>query len=295
MKLSLAPLAALSALIATAALAGCSVNTDDSGETTEDIKHQRTVMLVSDIDDTIKRTDIKNPAAAAFNAFQAHDQFDGMSALYTDWHGQTDTKKKIIYLSASPGPLIELGKHFLDESKFPGDTSDVKASVVSGRSLTESAGEFKTKKLLEMYDAQVAQKSVPDTYILIGDNGEQDMIAYGNFIDYVASKGGKTDHIYSFIHHVYDSPQGSEIQAPHRAWVTAGDLAVQLHELKLVNDATVGSVLSEVSKGLSSDTDDVIPGFMSCSQFDNWPTLTGDVGTEDFATIESSVKNLCSQ
>jgi hypothetical protein len=294
--MKLFPVLAFAAVcIAAASSMGCAADTSNAGSTSQAIEHQDKTLLVSDIDDTIKRTDVLNKAEAAINALQSHDAFGGMPTLYNQWHGENTDSKQIIYLSAAPGPLIELSKRFLKNSSFPGDTSDVTRSVISGRSLTESAGEFKTKKLLELYDQQVAAGTVPDNYILIGDNGEQDMIAYGNFIDYVASKGGDTSHIYSFIHHVYDTPTGSEIAAPHRSWVTAGDLAVQLRQLNLINDASLGSVLSDVASDASSDTDQVVPGFMSCSQFDNWPTLDGSVGTDDYASVESTVKDLCAQ
>ena len=115
---------------------------------------------------------------------------------------------------------------------------------------------------------------MPRTVILVGDNGEQDMIAYQNFIDYVRSKVGATDRIYSFIHHAYDSPQGSVIAAPHRPFVTAADLAVQLRSLALVSSHTLDTVLRDVAaRTESDDANDVIPSYMHCAQFTAWPSL----------------------
>ncbi|AKU99109.1 hypothetical protein AKJ09_05773 [Labilithrix luteola] len=275
-------------------LIACAANTESGdSSTSESATTVQTTLLVSDIDDTIKRTHVLDKAAAAVNALDSRDPFGGMRALYTRWHRENAPSKQIIYLSAAPGPLIELSKRFLTNSEFPGDTADVTESVVSGRSIFESAGDFKTKKLLEMYDAQVAAKKVPNTYILIGDNGEQDMIAYGNFIDYVRSKGGRTDRIYSFIHHVYDVPEGSPIAAPHRAWVTAGDLAVQLRELGLIGDPSLDDVLAEVATDVTHQAEVVVPSFMSCKQFSSWPYLETSAASNDYATVESDVKDLC--
>ena len=293
----LASLCSLSALLLAAplGLVGCAASTDENTDSTtsQAIENQGTTLLVSDIDDTIKRTDVLSKLESAVNVFASRDSFGGMNTLYNDWHNENTDRKQIIYLSAAPGPLIDLSKRFLENSTFPGNTSNVSDSVISGRSLSQSAGDFKTAKLLAMYDEQRAAGNVPDTFILIGDNGEQDMIAYGNFIAYVASKGGSTKHIYSFIHHVYDSPKGSEIAAPHRAWVTAADLAVQMRTLGLIGDSSLGDVISEVSSDLSSNTSTVIPTFMSCTQFNSWPALPGAVGADDYGAIQDGVTGLC--
>lgn len=284
-------------IAAAAALAfsavGCAASTDNVSADSQDVVARQKTMLISDIDDTIRRTDVLNKAEAAIHGLEFHNAFSGMVTLYTGWHGENTSNKKIEYLSASPGPLVLAGEHFLEESNFPGDTSEIKSSVVSGRKFSESAGDFKTRKLYEMYDQQVATHTVPGTYILIGDNGEMDMIAYGNFIDYVASKGGKTDRIYSFIHHAYDTPKGSEIVAPHRPWVTAGDLAVQLRELGLIGDATLSTVLSQVVTDLHNQPETVIPSFMGCAQFDTWPKLSGSAGANDYTMVQDVVTAFC--
>jgi hypothetical protein len=248
-------------------------------------------VLISDIDDTIKRTDVLDKVEAAINGVQSRNAFAGMSMLYTDWRNEDPSSHKVTYLSAAPGALVLAGMRFLQNSNFPGNGGDVTEAVVSGRKLSESAGDFKSAKLYAMYDAQVASNTVPKTFILIGDNGEQDMIAYRNFIDYVAQKGGSTDGIYSFIHHVYDTPQGSEIVAPHRPFVTAADLAVQLRNLSLINDTSLSGVLTEVATQLGQAQETVIPSFMRCSQLPAWPPL--DPTSKDYTTVETTTGTLC--
>ena len=173
------------------AVSACTATTQDptAGGSDEALTNSSSTLLVSDIDDTIKRTDVPNKVEAVINAFGTTNQFAGMSLLYKGWHDEDTSNKKITYLSAAPGPLLLLGIRFLKGSSFPGDTSDVSQSVVSGRKFSETSGDFKTTKLKQMYDANVAAGTVPNTVILIGDNGEQDMFAYANYIAYVASKG----------------------------------------------------------------------------------------------------------
>ncbi len=289
-------LVAAAFLALTLAASGCASSSENVSSGSQSVVVHGKTLLVSDIDDTIRRTDVLSKTAAVFNGLQFHNPFSGMRLLYTSWHNDNTANKKITYLSASPGPLVLAGEHFLEESDFPGDTSEIKESVVSGRKFSESAADFKTRKLHEMYDAAVATNAVPDTVILIGDNGEQDMIAYGNYVDYVAEKGGDTSRIYSFIHHAYDTPKGTEIAAPHRAWVTAADLAAQLSELGLINDGTLTEVLSQVAMDVTNQPTTVIPSFMGCAQWSAWPKLPGKPATDvagTYQTVQNAVNDLC--
>jgi hypothetical protein len=251
-------------------------------------------LLVSDIDDTIRRTDVLDKVEAVVNALKSKNAFSGMSLLYSSWRDENKANRTITYLSAAPGMFILPGMRFLKDSGFPGDTTDVAASVVSGRQSSETAGAFKTKKLKEMFDTALSTGAVPHTVILVGDNGEQDMIAYGNYIDYVANRGGATDRIFSFIHHVYDSPRGSEIVAPHRPFATAADLAVQLAGLSLIGTPSLARVLHEVASEVVQAPPTVIPSFMKCRQFSAWPKLDqGEPLSNDYSTVKADVTQLC--
>ncbi|MFO0680319.1 MAG: phosphatase domain-containing protein, partial [Polyangiaceae bacterium] len=268
---------------------------EEATESSEDATVKGGMLLVSDIDDTIKRTDVHDKLAAAAAATESRNAFSGMSTLYGRWRGADDGQRKVIYLSAAPGSLIELSKRFLTNSGFPGTLGRVEDVVISGRSLFESAGDFKTQKLEAMYDALVAADRVPGTIVLVGDNGEQDMIAYGNFLRYVTSKGGRTDRIHSFIHHVYDGPDGSPIVAPHVPWVTASDLAVRLSELGLLSDSALAQVLAENAKDAVATPETVVPSFMTCATFASWPASTKSVGTDDYARVKSLTTARCAE
>jgi len=177
---------------------------------------------------------------------------------------------------------------------FPGDSADVSASVVGGRKL-ESSGDFKSKKLIELYDAAVEK---PATMILVGDNGEQDMIAYSNLINHVQATHGKTK-VYSFIHHVYESAgKATPIVSPHTAFLTAADLAVRFYNEEWIDKDTLTKVLSEVAydSGKTNHlTDTAVPPFMECAQFTSWPTIKGDAGDDlrTYETIKTNMKDLC--
>lgn len=288
----------LSILTAVAiSLSGCAVDSDDDASSEAAAatgKKGVSTVLVSDIDDTIKATGIHS-TRVAMNALSTTNEFAGMSMLYTSWHDVDPKTKKITYLSAAPGPAINLGIQFLQGSGFPGDGADVSASVVGGRRF-ESAGEFKGNKLIEMYDAAVDK---PATMILVGDNGEQDMIAYSALIDHVKKVRGKTQ-VHSFIHHVYESAsKATPIAAPHTAFLTAADLAVRFYNASWIDKAALTKVLNEVAfdSGTSSGlADTVVPSFVQCGQFQSWPTMKADAGTasvQTFETIKTNLKGLC--
>ncbi|HSO31674.1 MAG TPA: phosphatase domain-containing protein [Labilithrix sp.] len=285
-------------LLASAALslAACAGTSDDSPSTESAAVTTSKVstFFVSDIDDTIKATGIHSLGVVK-NALSTTNEFAGMSILYASWHAIEPKTKQITYLSAAPGPAINLGISFLQASGFPGDSADVSDSVVGGRR-SESAGQFKGSKLIAMYDAAVEK---PATMILVGDNGEQDMIAYATLIDHVKSAGGTTK-VYSFIHHVYESAgKATPIASPHRAFLTAADLAVQFYNAAWIDEAALTKVLNEVAhdSGKTHDlTDTVVPSFMECGRFTSWPVLDARAGTANvatYATVKSNTKELC--
>jgi hypothetical protein len=287
-------------LVATAislSLSACAAQTDDdasAGAESAATEKKVSAVLVSDIDDTIKETGVHS-AGVALNALSTTSEFAGMSMLYKGWHDVDTKTKKITYLSAAPGPFINLGIDFLRASGFPGDSADVSASVVGGRGL-ESAGDFKGKKLIAMYDAAATK---PDTMILVGDNGEQDMAAYGALIDHVARTRGKTK-VYSFIHHVYESQgKATPITAPHVPFLTAADLAVRFYDAKWIDDAALTKILGEVAYDSGAGRHlyrSVVPSFMECGKFTAWPALDARAGAANLAaydTTKSNLKDLC--
>jgi hypothetical protein len=147
-----------------------------------------------------------------------------------------------------------------------------------------------------MYDAAVEK---PDTMILVGDNGEQDMMAYGALIDHVASTRGKTK-VYSFIHHVYESAgKATPITSPHTAFLTAADLAVRFQAAGWIDQGTLTKVLNEVAydSGRAHDlADTVVPSFMECGAFQSWPALDARAAASNAAayeTVKANMKDLC--
>lgn len=132
------------------------------------------IIIVSDIDDTIKITGVKNKKRLLENAFlNPYEAVRGMSALYRSW--QTEGAD-FFYLSDSPWQLYEPLTQFLSDEEFPVGLMQMKAfDFASGvKTILDSAERVKISALRRL------MKSFPDRkFILIGDSGERDPEIYG--------------------------------------------------------------------------------------------------------------------
>ena len=254
-------------------------------------------LLISDIDDTIKKTGIHSGGVAA-HALGTINEFAGMSILYGSWYKTTGASGKVEYLTAAPGVIDTLGLDFLRESGFPPGRGDIVNFVVSGRDpRSENSGDFKARNLIEIYEQEK-----PEVMILIGDNGEQDITAYSELMKYVSGRNGTT-RVYSFIHHVYESA-GMAIPSGHIPFVTAADLAVHFANHGWIREDGLTRVLGEIEydSGAEKYKTAVKPDFMECASFREWPELSSGVLAQasnasaiiaSYAQVKANVTGLC--
>jgi phosphatidate phosphatase APP1 len=122
-------------------------------------------LVVSDIDDTIKLTDVLNTnTEIVINALFSKKAFSGMSALYREFD---KNKASIHYVSGSPTVIKNIIGKFMGFNVFPqAQNLNLRANKV------------------ESYDHKIASISRlietenPDEIILIGDDGEKDPEIY---------------------------------------------------------------------------------------------------------------------
>ena len=254
-------------------------------------------LLISDIDDTIKKTGIHSGGVVG-HAMGTTNEFAGMSILYNGCADALGASGKVEYLTAAPGLVDNLGIDFLREAGFPPGRGSIENFVVSGRDpQMETSGEFKARKLIEIYE-----REKPDLMILVGDNGEQDIDAYGELMKYVAGHNGGT-RVISFIHHVYESA-GKPIPSGHIPFVTSADLAVQFANRGLIKEAGLTRVLGEIEydSGAGQFAKEVVPAFMECASFRAWPvidsnflaqTSNASAITGSYEQVKANVNGLC--
>lgn len=133
------------------------------------------VTVISDIDDTVKISNVRDKKELMKNTFlRDFKPVPGMAELYTGW------KKKNVFfhfVSASPWQLYDGLARFMEENRFPDAVYHLKSVRFKDSSLLNLLSdpvEFK-QSLIENIIADYPGHS----YILVGDSGEKDPEVYG--------------------------------------------------------------------------------------------------------------------
>jgi hypothetical protein len=131
--------------------------------------------LISDIDDTVKISDVRNKTALIKNTFyEPFKAVPGMARLY-----QSFAKKGVIpyYVSASPWQLYSELDDFLKKDAFPDGMyclKFVRLKDSSIKNIFEKGFEYKIESI-----EPIIKRFPAARFILVGDSGEQDPEAYG--------------------------------------------------------------------------------------------------------------------
>ncbi|KAI9324356.1 hypothetical protein BDR26DRAFT_925876 [Obelidium mucronatum] len=137
--------------------------------TTATIVSQDGISIITDLDDTIKDSDVYKGATAALNnAFFVPDAaaIHGMAELYKLFY--TNSKAAFHYVSASPFQLLDMISKFLNDGDFPSGSITLR-DVWSQRSRRAYKDEI-VKDLFSKYPNR--------RFVLIGDAGEKDAEIY---------------------------------------------------------------------------------------------------------------------
>ncbi len=131
--------------------------------------------VISDIDDTIKITQVTDTKEMLRNTFvREFAAVPGMAELYQKWAEQGAT---FHYISASPWQLYEPLEEFIKQSGFPAGTFHLKTFRAKDSSilkLFDSPEETKTEPI------ETLLKKFPERrFILVGDVSERDPEIYG--------------------------------------------------------------------------------------------------------------------
>jgi hypothetical protein len=131
--------------------------------------------IVSDIDDTVKVTQVTDKVQLVANTFlREYRTVDGMSEVYRRW--QVDTAS-FMFVSGSPWQLFSSLTTMLDDADFPRASLELRRVRLKDRHVAEllvSPEDFK----LDTIGAQF--KRFPRRrFVLVGDSGERDPEIYG--------------------------------------------------------------------------------------------------------------------
>ena len=131
--------------------------------------------IISDIDDTIKLSNVLDKKALIKNTFlRPFRPVPGMAELYQKWKNKGAV---FHYVSGSPWQLYPPIKEFTDTEGFPEGTFKLKYFRLKDRSLIEfiNADQFKYKTTAIQ---KIIQKFPERKFILVGDSGEKDPQVY---------------------------------------------------------------------------------------------------------------------
>jgi hypothetical protein len=122
-------------------------------------------LIISDVDDTIKVTDVLDRVNAAYNAYFSKSEFSGMSQLYRELN---HAENIIYYVSGAPRFLEEKVGDFLEFNRFP-----QKKNLILRNGLSTPIFDYKVATISRLIDS-----NNPDKIILIGDDTEFDPEVY---------------------------------------------------------------------------------------------------------------------
>jgi phosphatidate phosphatase APP1 len=131
--------------------------------------------VISDIDDTIKITEVANKAKLLENTFfREFRAVEGLAKVYRRWNA---AGAKFHYVSASPWQLYEPLAAFAEQSGFPGGTFHLKRVRLKDASFLKLFAdpiEYKLSQIEPLLRHYPSRK-----FVLVGDSGEKDPEVYG--------------------------------------------------------------------------------------------------------------------
>ncbi len=246
------------------------------------------VLLISDIDDTIKVSHVLSTAGKTARAANVTVRFSGMAQLYQLIVNENPSSTQIVYLSNAPKDVFGitalqyLQQTFLSYNRFPPGMVDLRADVFE-----------KDHKIKELRRMITEEK--PDIVIMIGDNGERDTEIY-----YQATLEMKDKPIkmITFIHQLYATQVsdfdkglgldlwaevGKKIRDGQTGFVTPIEIALELQQHGVLKNESVQWMLKNVAPFIANesyfDLDSygpiTFPSFIRCQDFNwKWPVTS---------------------
>ncbi|CAF0862307.1 unnamed protein product [Adineta steineri] len=138
----------------------------------------RGLSVISDIDDTIKISEVIDKIRLAANTFiHGFRVVKGMPEVYRGWKDKYNCS--FHYLSAMPDQLYNVTKEFIDDQKFPDGTFHMRHFRWSSISIFNFVHSADTK-MHKNYNIRYFIRNSLRTLVLVGDSGEHDPEIYGN-------------------------------------------------------------------------------------------------------------------
>jgi len=131
--------------------------------------------VISDIDDTIKRSDVADTRQLLRNTFlHEYEAVEGMAETYRAWAREGAA---FHYVSSSPWQLFASLWRFLEDARFPRGSFHLRTVRVYGPGLLRL---FLSRRAIKSRWIRSILRQFPGrSFVLVGDSGEQDPEIYG--------------------------------------------------------------------------------------------------------------------
>jgi phosphatidate phosphatase APP1 len=229
-------------------------------------------IIVSDLDDTVKITDVPHVDNMHCNVVAGKLVFAGMPRLYLSLLGENYTAESLIFLSGTPVIFKSQVQELLNNAQIPRYSLALRGIK---EYFTTHTADFKNRKMAEFYGASQGKP-----FILIGDDTEKDPEVYARFA------ANRNDVLAVYIHRITgrDLPQGET------SFVTAYDLALYEFKAGRLSEGQAAGVGETV---LKSDDNVFLPDFQQCpAGFEQIPGLPGNLAMLK-KQIEDRIAALC--
>lgn len=194
------------------------------------------VIVVSDIDDTLKVSHILNPARAAARVANYSAHFTGMAQLFQLLARQPGTQTDFVYLSNAPSNIagfktwLPAHQRFLEHNNFPKGILNLRDDIHE-----------KDHKIIEI--RKLVKMQAPDVMIFLGDNGERDTEIYRQAVQEFQNT---SIEFVTFIHQVYKTENGfldgllrleigKKLGPGQTGYVTPVEIALELQQHALLD------------------------------------------------------------
>jgi uncharacterized protein DUF2183 len=242
-------------------------------------------ILVSDVDDTVKITNVLHRREAVINAVTSKSVFAGMPQLYHAILGDTSPAKRLMFLSGSPLILHHKISEFLSHNTFPHFKLALRSVAEFINCPEGCAYDYKEKRMQAEYG------SSRNNFILIGDDTECDPEVYADFANPTREHG---QVLAIYIHRI----TGRELPSstpPVVTFVTAYDIALQEFLANRLGESDAIDVGEAVLRSAKSSPRSFLPDFQACPKQHEEILGLPDSLAQLKNKIEAKVEEFCSQ
>ena len=144
------------------------------------------ILVVTDMDDTIKDTNVLDRGSAELNTFvNKFRPVAGMPEVYRSWNAASGVRLHFHVVSAGPWQLYKPLREFTDAENFPPFTWDMRPVDIGFNPVTVLRDLHPNPNVLlrhKVAKIRALLRQLPNTMVFVGDSAEQDPEVYAEIV-----------------------------------------------------------------------------------------------------------------